>query len=679
MSPWHHRKQGGCGSGSGPSDFSEPAGLTKAFGRPRSVFPTCLARVLVCAAVAAGCSDGAKGPDAGDASPANHPAFPIGAGATHAIGRDLGGSVIGCQSCHSAGPGLLTQDSCVGCHAHEQAITDRLHLQVPGYEFASAACTSCHASGAQRTFTHAGVTADCAPCHGADQPYAALPATGHRPITGLDCSTCHDAGNTTIWSSWAGGQYHRLGSATPPTCLPCHENEAPTSTAGWRSMTYALSPFDYGTNSLGVSHGGDLDCAICHAGPGSGAWGNHPDWAGGQFVHGTGSIDRKTCVACHVSQRPDLRPGATAPSAAAELGFDHAPAAALDCIACHQATVAAQKYADYFSPATSTLPGGDWQGGQAYPGSLPVGYPGEHIELETATLAFSTAGDLVVGATMAWEDVRDFMVHTAAAIPPELRPGPDGAPDYDKCWHCHLNKNGAVTKFQPGSFHAAFAAYAASPGAPATPLPQPTSGCRDCHAATAPKGIVTRSSLQPMKHDLAFAAPAVVAGVTATGIADLECSTCHRAPGGSFADGTFHRDVAGVMLSDCVGCHYLTMADAAAADVQKSSAYRMRHRSAQLSFQNCIVCHPSAPASAADPTVAAASWQPGYYHSVLATQPAACNDCHAVSAPMSTIAALDHSTLASGGDGRDCGDCHLFPGTGTTATPNWLGATTPLY
>ena len=488
---------------------------------------------------------------------------------------------------------------------------------------------------------------------------------GNRPGSG---TTTPDSGGAQIAFDHAG---------ITNGCATCHGGDAPTSSAGWRSTTYARSPFDYGTNSLGIHHGGDQDCAVCHAGPGTGAWGNQPNWMGGQFAHETLSIADRTCLACHSSQRPDLQPGVTAETAAAQLGFDHAPFAALDCIGCHSTTVASETYVNYLNPATSALPGGDWKGGQSFPGSGPVGFPGEHIELQTATLDLSSANDLVTGATLAWEDLRDYMIHTSIAIPPELRPAPAGVPDYGRCWHCHYNKNGVVTKFPMGKFHLALAQYSVTPDATTTPLAQPTQGCKECHAATQPTGIVGRSSLHPMKHGIDFASPATVAGVSATGVKDLECSTCHIDPMGLFNNGIFHSNTATATLQDCVSCHYLTMADGPTADATNGTAYRMRHTSAQMTFQTCTTCHPSALANAANPDPAAENWLPGHYHAVLSLQPTACNDCHDVSVPAVTFATFDHTAFTGVAGSRDCSECHAFPGTGTATTPNWLGATNP--
>jgi hypothetical protein len=417
---------------------------------------------------------------------------------------------------------------------------------------------------------------------------------------------------------------------------------------------------------------------VCHAGPGTGTWGDNPNWMGGYFLHGTFSLSDETCIACHSSQRPDVQPGATAQSAAAQIGFDHVPSATLDCIACHEATVAAGTYASYFNPLTSTLPGGDWKGGQSYPGPVLVGFPGERIELWTTTLNRSGPGNMVASTTAGWQELPDKMVHTSATVPAELWPGPADAPDYGRCWHCHANSNGVVKMFRMGKFHLALDHYAVTPEAPITPLPQPTRGCKECHAATQPSGIVSRSSLRPMDHAIDFAVPAFLNGVGAGGVKDLECSTCHLEPGSVFAGGTFHARIATARLQDCVGCHYVTMADDSVADVQRGTTYRMRHTSAQVTLQTCTTCHPSALANADSPTVAAESWKPGLYHVALSVQPTACMDCHAVSVPSPEGSMVDHRTFSGDAGSRDCGDCHAFPGTGTVTSPNWSGAVSAL-
>src|SRR5205085_7438230 len=140
-------------------------------------------------------------------------------------------------------------------------------------------CSSCHRSlstWATSEKFHASVgtqPASCLDCHANSRPVtlltsanAALPAGAqfdHSTALG-ECTTCHGGGS---FSSWTGGRFHLAGSATPSSCLPCHQGKRPASTTGWMSSTFQDSPFDYAT------HGAGRDCATCHAGPGTGAWG----------------------------------------------------------------------------------------------------------------------------------------------------------------------------------------------------------------------------------------------------------------------------------------------------------------------------------------------------------------------------------------------------------------------
>ncbi|HMC68056.1 MAG TPA: hypothetical protein VKJ07_02780, partial [Mycobacteriales bacterium] len=152
-------------------------------------------------------------------------------------------------------------------------------------------CATCHRSAStwvtSQSF-HVSVAtqpASCLDCHANSRPVAlltsanaALPAGvqfDHATAT-AECTTCHAGG---AFSSWTGGRFHLAGSATPSSCLPCHQGERPTSTAGWMSSTFQAAPFDYTT------HGAGQDCATCHTGPGTGAWGGTQNWVGGNFGH----------------------------------------------------------------------------------------------------------------------------------------------------------------------------------------------------------------------------------------------------------------------------------------------------------------------------------------------------------------------------------------------------------
>src|SRR5205085_2471322 len=154
----------------------------------------------------------------------------------------------------------------------------------------------------------------------------------HSTATG-DCLACHASGS---FSSWTGGKLHLAGSATPSSCLPCHQGKRPTSTDGWVSSTWPSAPFAYASHGAGLdcatchpgkrpaaagggvsrtwrsapvdyaSHGAGLDLATCHTGPGTGAWGGSQNWVGGNFGHSALSPAASTCITCHATQRPDL-------------------------------------------------------------------------------------------------------------------------------------------------------------------------------------------------------------------------------------------------------------------------------------------------------------------------------------------------------------------------------------
>ena len=461
--------------------------------------------------------------------------------------------------------------------------------------------------------TGAAQPSSCIDCHANTRPTQLLTSANATVPVGLkfdhaspaaqaDCAACHDQSRASGWTSWAAGQFHAAGSATPSTCLPCHESERSTSTAGWANPSYKNSPFDYVTNALGISHGDGQDCASCHAGPGTGAWGGTQNWAAGRFPHGSSTVAATTCIACHTTQRPDLQPGTTAAAAATLIGFDHAQNGTGECFGCHQATVAAGTYVNYVNPNTQKLPNGDWKGGQTYPGSSFASSANQFITVTEWTLNRSGPNNLVTSASSIAATLYNGMLHVSKVLPAPLAAGPSDAPDNSKCWHCHTNNNGTVTAFRDGKFHAALTSYRATPTGTVAPFPQPTSNCADCHASMLPVGIVEKmgASLQAMDHGVSFSGSVTISGVSVTKISQLDCSTCHKSPGSTWSDGTFHANVGAAVPQDCVSCHYMAMADAAKADVKSGTNFTMKHGSPQLTFQGCQTCHPSALSKAAD-------------------------------------------------------------------------------
>jgi hypothetical protein len=549
-----------------------------------------------------------------------------------------------------------------------------------------AATWATNTAGTTPALFHASLTAasqpqpaSCVDCHANSRPNAVLTAANSGIAAGLtfdhasgaamgDCGSCHvnASAAATQWTSWSKGKFHLPNSASPATCLPCHGSERPTSNTGWVSTTYQSSPFDYGTNSSGVTHGDGLDCATCHRGPGTGTWGSTQNWVGGNFTHGPATVSGTTCIACHVSQRPT----------AVVNGFDHSANGTGDCLGCHQATVSRGRYVSYL------VPGGDWQGGVGYPGSTLVGSPNQFITVTETNL--NRTGSLVTGSSSISATLYNMMLHVSAALPPELNAGPTATPDYTKCWHCHTSTNGTVTSYADGKYHSSLSNYSATPGGTITPLPQPTTLCTDCHVQMRPAGIVMKngSDLQPMDHNAMFTAPVTIGGVSVTGVAGIECAVCHHNPGVSWADGQpaqtplFHANIGAAVPQDCTVCHYPLMADAPKADLTNGTRYSMRHLSGQITSQSCQACHTTALSKAANTPIAATLWQTGAYHASLATQPKACVDCHTPTRPAANASTQSSwsYTLALGATstnqgqwmnhgsswvaGKDCVLCH---------------------
>ncbi len=505
----------------------------------------------------------------------------------------------------------------------------------------------------------------CIDCHANSRPTAQLDSSTASLPAGLvfdhqnqvaldDCAGCHTAGGVTQWS---GGKFHLAGAAAPTTCLPCHSGERPSSTLNdvttWQG-SYTSAPFDYVSNSLNAKHGDGQDCAVCHTGPGTGAWGSTQNWQGGHYAHQAGTSAANTCINCHTSQRPDLVLGVSQASTA--LGFDHSVNGTGDCFGCHQASVTAGSFAHYFN-GSGMLPGGDWQGGQQYPGNVLVSSPTQFVSLTSYSLTRS--GSLVTGITSSNVTLNNAMLHTSSQIPAALNPGPVGNPDYASCTKCH-----SPAGYADGQFHAALT----DAGIPQTVL----TSCGDCHEQMRPPGFVEKaaSDLQAMDHR------ALLNGGSVSAVSGLDCTTCHKSPGTAWTDGKFHSNIGSATPADCTVCHYALMADAAKADLTQTTNYKMAHRSAQITAQKCDSCHASALSKATNTPLASTLFNPGAYHASVSAQPSLCIDCHLVSEPAanaSTQSSVVYTlpqggTATNGGQwmnhgssfvaGKDCAVCH---------------------
>src|SRR5437870_6718292 len=535
-------------------------------------------------------------------------------------------------------------------------------------------------AGTTPALFHASLTAanlpqptSCVDCHAKSRPAAlltsanaALPANVQFDHSGAealgDCTSCHmNGGATQSTTSWSGGQFHLAGDPTPATCLPCHDGERPTTTvnapSGWITGPSSTKPFDTVTNSLGIGHGDDQDCATCHSGPGTGAWGGSQNWAKGLFTHGPSTDSSTTCIACHSTQRPafQLTPTNSAlPSNATPLCagvatacFDHSTSGTGDCIGCHQATVSYTNYG-YSGTPSPHFAGGNWAGGVGYPADTLAASQSQYITLTETTLNPSPPS-LVTSTSSITTKLDNAMLHHRAqwtcakdgtractvdadctavggqCLATVLDAGDAAHEDISKCALCHtVSSPGAITG--PGQFHSVLTTSG---------FQQPAINCFDCHQQMRPTGIVEKaaSDLQPMDHNAVFNAPVTINGVSVGGVAAMDCSDCHASPGNTWSDGLFHKNIAAAVPKDCTVCHYPLMVDAAKADLTSGVNYAMRHTSGQITFQNCQTCHAGALAKGKNTPIAATLWQTGAFHASLASQPSACVACHLVSEP----------------------------------------------
>lgn len=174
--------------------------------------------------------------------------FPIEAGSSH-------GSIT-CSTCH-VDPNDRRKVECINCHDHDAPSMGARHQGIPGYQWVSGACLTCHPRS-QINFDRA-----------SHDPYFPIAAgTRHEA---LDCSTCHTTPD----------------DRTKVECIRCHDHaEAPMQAVHGRLPGYAWSDaaclgchprgevqFDRADHEVffpiaaGAPHEA-VDCAGCHTVPG---------------------------------------------------------------------------------------------------------------------------------------------------------------------------------------------------------------------------------------------------------------------------------------------------------------------------------------------------------------------------------------------------------------------------
>jgi hypothetical protein len=158
------------------------------------------------------------------------------------------------------------------------------------------------------SFSHAGVTNNCSSCHGAGDPFAAFPATGHLAINGADCSTCHQ---TTTWlSAYSLIRPHAITGSTatsPFRCETCHGNSGLICSNG-DNCHLAMAPVANGSSDVYAGHFYDGSvsttqsyCINCHTDYSSFKTAlsyNHNSISTAVAISGT-SYASGVCINCH--------------------------------------------------------------------------------------------------------------------------------------------------------------------------------------------------------------------------------------------------------------------------------------------------------------------------------------------------------------------------------------------
>ncbi len=598
----------------------------------------------------------------------------------------------------------MVANDCVVCHQVPTASPGSGNgWNIPPAAISAGAVAYYHASLGNSSVAQ---PASCLDCHANSRPVT--PVTGtlsnfdhSATIAGMgDCNACHatptSVAQVTALKPWSGGVFHSVAiNATLTSCNSCHNSQRPTAatfttsggvTTAFTAYNAAVKPFDL------ASHGGALDCKVCHT---PGTYTGAASWAGGAFDHLAANTagTLTSCSNCHTTQRPA---GTVGPNALINYAFNHTLNGSGDCIACHRASVvggtvndgngniiisAGGHFANYATANGAAWGDSDWYGGETYdsialmgpnPALTPLSITALHLSSVSAPLS-------QISVTSNTQTFAGQMMHTSTAVPSVFFTGANLTTANSNgtcagaycCSTCHANLTNATPAYLPGVFHATITAHA---------LPSVTK-CKDCHINTAPKDIVgvgspslplTIGLTTPMDH------AALLSG-GGTAYSSFDCYTCHAAstqgPPNTFSGGKFHASLGAQTPSNCTTCHFTTLPIGTFAPLPLYPAATtfvsgFKHSSAFVSG-DCSSCHTLTNISSLP--VATTSWAGGHFHKTNGPVGiTSCTECHS-SAPSSVTMSsndsqhMDHTAVSAL---YDCAVCHtgdLVAGTTPTA------------
>jgi hypothetical protein len=456
-----------------------------------------------------------------------------------------------------------------------------------------------------------------------------------------DCFGCHTTTTAfTTLSDWACGQTYpgsylisstdQFIQLTQISLRRGGPNDLVTGTSSAQATLYNAMLHTSGTLPSGLAPGpapGDqTTCWHCHTSAGT----TVTSYANGQFHRSLtdAGLAQPTnrCTDCHSSMRPRdiVQPDAGALSDLRPMDhfakFVDGGVSELDCSSCHAS------------------PGSTWSDGVFHrAGQQPLQ---DCTVCHYPLMADGPKVDVISAASPSYK-----MKHRSTQL------------TFQKCDRCHANalSSGA---WAPGAFHLNLTAQ---PGA-----------CLDCHAGVTVPMEPSQSAVdgQWMNHALAL--------VTAK-----DCAFCHaddaRPVGGKWSTST-RLHIAGISPASCQGCHgpanggsgnnvppgmidSSTTTSASASTGRAGLRDQLTHADVNVASRDCNFCHANA----------GVAWAPASFHARFTGGTALtgrCSSCHLNVKPDVTFAAQNHSAFTDT-SATDCSSCHLWPGAGTAAAPNW--------
>lgn len=526
--------------------------------------------------------------------------------------------------------GNTSTPTCTSCHdgkaAKGQSLT-HVPLPTPGQD-----CLVCHGTGftsfAMPTFDHAaaGITSNCSSCHNGktyDTTLVITKPTGHIPVASADCSKCH--ADTTN-----GPGINGTSSSGYATATPFVNTVHPAYTTGCRSChnaTYDNSIYlakSHPTDSVhSTVDANGWECNACHT-----TTGNFKET--NPVNHQDPTIKTQACVSCHVAGNTTepIGKGPSHPSTSDTCqdchqaggsftaGFDHTTLDkggsnyGLACTTCHDGVTATGKAQNHVATTRDCV-------------SCHAGYPPTASTFAGGT--FDHTGPEMTGRLCM--DCHDGTILGALGKSAK----PDHVVTSADCAACHT-----TTAFKPATTfdHTGV-----------------TSGCADagCHNEGS-------TSAKSVSDDLN--APTKLHIPIKNNGQEVNCYSCHKNPGGTFANATMDHSV--VTFEACESCHDGKHDGANTAHVAttKSSTHFV------TSVAACASCHKSTSAwtvGVSDYKHTSGGGFPGTHNANKVTS---CSQCH-----NNSPANADISTFPLSPYGSSCAACHYKTGQNGHGNP----------